>query len=287
MMFSEKFGYKLAKEMQYESASDSLRVRIWNLFYLSEIQAGGLSSARLSQALNGEPTAEILIADKLGINISPNKQKIILEQLEHFLINDSHWYEVYDFIEMHLSSIPEEKRPERIKQYNQLLEEEKSGYRVIAGEVVPISNPAEIQAIENAINSEFNSVSVHMKKALSLYADFKNPDYENSIKESISAVEAMCCIITEISGGQATLGKAIKKLKDSGVHIHSAMESAFSSLYGYTSDENGIRHGGIDFTNAPAEDAKFMLVSCSAFVNYLIEKQSKILTTKLQVADCL
>jgi len=97
----------------------------------------------------------------------------------------------------------------------------------------------------------------------------------------------MCCIITEISGGQATLGKAIKKLKDSGVHIHSAMESAFSSLYGYTSDENGIRHGGIDFTNAPAEDAKFMLVSCSAFVNYLIEKQSKISTTKLQVADSL
>jgi len=45
---------------------------------------------------------------------------------------------------------------------------------------------------------------------------------------------------------------------------------------GYTSDENGIRHGGIDFTNAPAEDAKYMLVSCSSFVNYLIEKWSKV-----------
>ena len=43
-----------------------------------------------------------------------------------------------------------------------------------------------------------------------------------------------------------------------------------------TSDSDGIRHGGIDFTNAPAEDAKYMLVSCSAFINYLIEKQSKI-----------
>lgn len=36
-----------------------------------------------------------------------------------------------------------------------------------------------------------------------------------------------------------------------------------------------IRHGGMDFKNAPAEDAKYMLVSCSAFVNYLIEKWSK------------
>ena len=109
-----------------------------------------------------------------------------------------------------------------------------------------------------------------------MYAKRPIPDYENSIKESISAVEAMCCIITGMTGKQATLGNAIKKLKDCGVHIHSAMESAFSSLYGYTSDENGIRHGGIDFANTPAEDAKYMLISCSAFVNYLIEKWSKI-----------
>ena len=115
---------------------------------------------------------------------------------------------------------------------------------------------------------------------MALYADRKAPDYENSIKESISAVEAMCCIITGLTGTQATLGAAIKKLKDNGVHIHRAMESAFSSLYGYTSDENGIRHGGIDFTNAPAEDAKYMLISCSAFVNYLMEKWSKVQCAK-------
>ena len=83
-------------------------------------------------------------------------------------------------------------------------------------------------------------------------------------------------IITGITGTQATLGAALKKLKENGIHIHSAMEKAFSSLYGYTSDENGIRHGGIDFKNAPAEDAKFMLVACSAFINYLIEKWTKV-----------
>mgnify|MGYP000481197346 CR=1 FL=1 len=74
---------------------------------------------------------------------------------------------------------------------------------------------------------------------------------------------------------QKTTKKTIKKLKDYGVHIHPSMENAFSSMYGYTSDEDGIRHGGIDFKWAPAEDAKYMLVSCSAFVNYLIEKWSK------------
>ena len=108
------------------------------------------------------------------------------------------------------------------------------------------------------------------------YADRRKPDYENSIKESISAVESICCIITEQSGKTATLGKTIKQLKDKGVHIHQSLESAFSSMYGYTSDENGIRHGSIDFQEAHAEDAKYMLVSCSAFVNYLIEKWSKV-----------
>lgn len=109
-----------------------------------------------------------------------------------------------------------------------------------------------------------------------MFAERKKPDYENSIKESISAVEAMCCIITGLDGKNATLGTTLKKLREKGVHIHSAMEKAFSSLYGYTSDEDGIRHGGIDFTNAPSEDARYMLISCSAFINYLLEKWRKI-----------
>ena len=56
------------------------------------------------------------------------------------------------------------------------------------------------------------------------------------------------------------------------ISIHGALNESFLKLYGYTSDTNGIRHSGIDFKNASAEDARYMLVSCSAFVNYLNEK---------------
>lgn len=99
-MFSEKFGYKLVKEIQHESISDALRVRIWNLFYLSEIQAGGFSSPRISQALSGKPAIEAVIADKLGFNVSFTKERSILEQVEYYLIHDSHWFEVYDLIKI-------------------------------------------------------------------------------------------------------------------------------------------------------------------------------------------
>lgn len=63
----------------------------------------------------------------------------------------------------------------------------------------------------------------------------------------------------------------IKKLEDNGVEIHSGLKSAFNILYGYTSDANGIRHAGdIGGPASTFEEAKFMLVSCCAFVNYLM-----------------
>ena len=62
-----------------------------------------------------------------------------------------------------------------------------------------------------------------------------------------------------------------KSLKE----IHSALKSAFWSLYGYTSDESGIRHNtGID-EKTTFEEAKFMLVACSAFLNYLMQIYEK------------
>lgn len=160
--------------------------------------------------------------------------------------------------------------------FNSILEQEKSGYRIIDGVVSPIIGETEMECVEEASNTKFHSVNTHLQKALQFYSDRENPDYENSIKESISAVKSMCCIITEMSGAQATLGNALKRLEENGLVLHGALKVAFEKIYGYTSDANGIRHGGIDFTNAPAEDAKYMLVSCSAFINYLIEKYSKI-----------
>ena len=46
-------------------------------------------------------------------------------------------------------------------------------------------------------------------------------------------------------------------------------------IYGYTSDEDGIRHSMLELPKINFEDAKYMLVSCSAFINYLKSKASK------------
>ncbi len=154
---------------------------------------------------------------------------------------------------------------------NLYLKREYVGYRFINEQLTPISDEYEVDAIEQALNNPYSSVYEHLSKANKLLADRVSPDYENSIKESISAVEALCEVLTGITGKEASLGKLLKKLEDNGVVIHAGLKAAFNMLYGYTSDANGIRHAGnIGGPSSTFEEAKFMLVSCSAFVNYLI-----------------
>jgi hypothetical protein len=54
--------------------------------------------------------------------------------------------------------------------------------------------------------------------------------------------------------------------------LHQAFKDALAKLYGWTSDEDGIRHSIMESDNIERADAQFMLVTCSAFVNYLFER---------------
>jgi hypothetical protein len=113
----------------------------------------------------------------------------------------------------------------------------------------------------------------HLEQALELIANKKSPDYRNSIKESISAVEAMCQLIT--GNKKATLGDALRQIEGKVGTLHPAQKDAFSKLYGYTNDAQGIRHALLGETDLDVEDAVYMLVVCSAFINYLISKANK------------
>ena len=116
---------------------------------------------------------------------------------------------------------------------------------------------------------------IYLETALQLYAKRPDSDYRNSIKESISAVEVICREKT----GENTLGKALNNLEKSGIYIPSMLQTAFDKLYAYTNlPDTGIRHALMDDTDnytPSAAEALFILVSCSAFINYLMMKESK------------
>ena len=160
--------------------------------------------------------------------------------------------------------------------FHNLFEKEYVGYRFVDDKITKISDENEITAINEAITCPFDEVREHIKKANSLLSDRKKPDYENSIKESICAVEAICEIILNVKGKKAILSDMLKSLERNGIQIHPSLKEAFIKLYGYTNDSNGIRHAGnIGGPASTFEEAKFMLVSCCAFINYLIAIQAK------------
>lgn len=182
---------------------------------------------------------------------------------------DAEWYEVYDFIEFVSLHGPEDIKDKFISACNNFLEKENSAYRFVDGRIAEISSKDEISEIEGAISKStpYYGVKQHLSSAISMLSDRSNPDYRNSIKESISAVESLC---KNISGDKkATLSGALKILESKGA-MHPALKSAFSSLYGYTNDSNGIRHALLEESNLTSADARFMLISCSAFINYVI-----------------
>ena len=184
---------------------------------------------------------------------------------------NAEWYQIYDLVEFISIHGPENYRSGFISQCNDFLEKENSGYRFVDGKIIEITSSVEIDEIENAIEAStpYYGVKQHLKTAIKLLSDRENPDYRNSIKESISAVEALCKKVT--GEEKAKLGDAIKILERQGF-VHSALKKAFSSLYGYTSDAEGIRHALMEESNLTNNDARFMLISCSAFINYVISQ---------------
>lgn len=269
--FSARNGYK-TEGIQLEETSDTLKARIFTAFYREEFVSDANSTSVFDECTGIE---DMMV--EMGVPYENPHNDIIKERnatkLKNRLLVNSKWYTIFDFVERYLAISEKEKAIRMTALFNGILEEEPSAYRIAERKVIPITNEMELATIQEAMAIPCSTPRMHIAKALELFASRKSPDYENSVKESISAVESMCCIITK---SNSTLNIAIKKLKEHGVHIHPAMEKAFVSLYGYASDENGIRHGGIGFESVPAEDAKYMLVSCSAFINYLIEKWNTV-----------
>lgn len=57
-------------------------------------------------------------------------------------------------------------------------------------------------------------------------------------------------------------------------HLHGGLKAAFSKLYGYSSDEEGVRHALVFGNEAQVDEANalFMLGACASFVSYLLAR---------------
>jgi hypothetical protein len=269
--FSQRYGYSaLEKAFQRESIDIALRTKLWNITKIAiwdDYNHHEYRHREKSEKIDGLIRRLwfhffVKDLDKLPLfqDHYPNKGVYSILK-EHFF--SCQWFEVYDLLEEishDQSGVLTSKTREWI---NHELEENNSAYRFVGDDIVEITDKSEIQAIEDALDHPDKPVRIHLQTAIEMLSDKQSPNYRNSIKESISAVEAACRLMT--GRDSATLSDALKKIKN----IHPVLSKAFNQLYGYTSDASGVRHSLIDEESITYADAKFMLVACAAFVSYL------------------
>ena len=269
--FSQRNGYSLvANAFQRESVDDALRVKLWNVLKLGIWDKYDQQNRRYDSF---SQRVDVLMQrlwfryfnrdmDEMPYFYETYGKKGVYDIVKEYLYGCK-WFEVYDLMEEMANDESGVFSKNVLKWINKELEEHNSAYRFIGSSVTEITDANEIHAIEDALTISDTSIKTHLEASLRMLSDRETPDYRNSIKESISAVEATCRLVTGTPS--ATLGEALKRI----TNLHPAMARAFAQLYGYTNDSSGIRHSLTDEVSITYADAKFMLITCSAFTSYL------------------
>lgn len=277
-LFSQRKGLKpLKKALQQESLDEATRNRIWSvlkLFIWDKLRRDPTYDPEASAVQNLLARYWFSYFKKPSDTEPPfhpgtyYRGKSYYDFLREYFFQ-SEWNEVFDLIEFALANLPEQMTLEACDLINHVLTEENSAYRLVNNQFIEITNDSEVREVDTAAQIELDGVSIHISAAIKFLSDRKNPNYRNSIKESISAVESLFKTLTKSKS--ATLADGLKEMKKS-IEIHPALLAGFEKIYAYTSDEDGIRHAIVDLPTSNFSDAKFMLVSCSAFINYVIGK---------------
>lgn len=281
MKFSQKIGKIPVREaLQVDSMDDRLVTQLWNVmwnsFFYWIANNDGFHSKKAdaycimfwSNFLNKTvDTIPRYHQNKFMRRIA------VLNALKEWYFKNK-WYHKYDLVEFISKKLDDSIFDDEC---NIILKKEMSGYRLIENSITPITSEKEIIEIERAFNhsSKWDSVKEHLNVSLSHLSNRSEPDYTNSLKESISAVESTCLII--LGEKKDGLKKYLAAIKNR-FGLNGALESAFKALYGHAS--NNARHGrGENSEEITMPYARFMLISCSAFVNYLIELELEHLNT--------
>ena len=200
MRFSQRRGLKPVREaLQTDSMDDDLR-NSWNEVhhYFLECQDFYLKECKVAFIV--AYTSQLHFFKRPISQIEEGSMKFVSRIMKWFM--NSEWYEVYDFIES-LRNLNQDVFDDKefldnfASDINSVLERKKSGYRFVGADIAPIVEQHEIEAIQECLEAPelFVGARIHIASALQLYSNRQNPDYRNSIKEAISAIESAACVI--------------------------------------------------------------------------------------------
>ncbi len=274
--FSERFGFtKPRMPLDHSQFPDSLRNGLWDMCNAHCFRRISLLNETWEYSEEFHVLTMRLWHDflKVPFDERPEFPDDALQYIRKFYFA-AQFFRVFDFIEFLCENFTDARKVEAFQNsVNQVLEREQAAFRLIDSQFVAVTAPDEVQSISVASSSSVDGVRLHIRRSAELLSDPESPDYRNSIKEAISAVEAAVAYASgrNTGGVSKPLRAVINELV-----VHPALRDGFEKLYAYTSDAGGIRHAIMkDGAEPTQEDAKYMLVSCSAFANYLVSLKSK------------
>jgi hypothetical protein len=254
----------LPTQLQLREISQQLRALLWELLYLS-IKADVDERGDSWEAIlyNFHVRRQFLPADRF------DKHLHALVNPVRTIIYDGNYVNIFDFLQFVLrhpsctSGFAEE--------LDDIFTEARAAYAVLDDKtIIPKVSEEDSRTLERAFADlaarEFRGARAHLKEAASALIV---GNYTNSVRESIHSVESVARTL-EPSG---KLSSALAQLERSAA-IHGSLKRGFENIYGYTSDEKGIRHPLLEGPAAKVDetDAIFMIGACAAFVSYLIGK---------------
>jgi hypothetical protein len=229
-LFSQRAGIRpLSKMVQREAIDDDLRNALWSSFHDTFVngyyfdEGTAIPYYPLQDELNKWLYDLWTRFYKAPSDTLPKFDKAINAIRQDFFRAEWHW--VFDLLEFSAKHAAKCGRL-LIRQANAQLERENSAYRFVGSEMVEITDENEMSSIEEALDGP-KIVKRHFERAIDLLSDRRTPDFRNSIKESISAVEGLCRLVTNSRSN--TLGAAVKKISTQ-TPLHPAFEQAILKL---------------------------------------------------------
>lgn len=129
-------------------------------------------------------------------------------------------------------------------------------------------DPKEWSKVNKELEDELAPVRKQWLKAKNFLLG-PEPDYENCIKEATNSIESTLQILLEKPGG--TLGKMIKS-----VDLDSDIQKLISQMYGFVSNKDFVRHGGMIEQKITKDDAEFFLNFSAISIQYIKKKKNAL-----------
>lgn len=267
MLFSERIGINQVRDsLQIDEMDEALRTSMYNVVYLALDP-----DEHYEYAKSICETAWMIVLHE-PINKFGYYPVDFLRYIGRYF-QSCDWNEVYDLMEFLAKELPECYRNDFIDNLNIFLKNDGSGYRFADGMLVAITDDVELAELERSLRIEepYSGSRMHMRAAVEALSARPDQDLRNAVTEAISAVESAAKVA--VNDENATLGKALGMLGEER-KLHPALVEGWKKIYGFASDEGGLRHGATtDHVNLDFALAKYLVVSCAAFVNYFVASQ--------------